>query len=80
MNHRLFAALIVSSFSLIGCQTVWISSTETLELSAEGLQRLVCSSADGRVSLVGDPGAKSVRVSVRKRVGGYDDADAAAAL
>ncbi len=80
MNRCLSLLVALLSMTLVGCKTVWIESTETLDVTAKGLRGIVCETRNGTIELVGDPEATEVTVSVRKRVGGHDAEDAAAAM
>lgn len=80
MRRRRLVALILSSSSLAGCQTVWMEATEHLELGSEGVHELYCNSHDGRIELIGDSETDKITVSVRKVVGGVDARDAQAAM
>lgn len=52
-------------------------SAEEIHISAEGIERLSCSTRDGTLSVVGKPGGEASFVVVEKRAWGDTEADAA---
>jgi len=60
---------------------VWVEETEQFDLPAGDLQELAIRARNGAITVrAGEPGARSVRVTVMKSAGGDDEADAREAL
>jgi hypothetical protein len=74
----LLAGCVISIESCTSTPSVWAESTESRTLAANGLERLECTTDNGSIRAIAAPG--DIELTVRRRGGGADQADAEACL